>query len=200
MNILSFMRTRDLSKLEAIQRAALLLIRRDGLPHVSMKKIADEAGVSPATLYIHYRDKEDMLGSLYLQGKDILDQRMFATVDEGSTIEAQVKALLRGYAFAQMEERDWVNLIRTIGQNPSLVAAEVHRRARESDFAQHIERLFNDAVRSRLLRDIELELAAALTLGAVEYLCDSLLREERPLTEGLANELVDGAWNAIRAQ
>jgi TetR/AcrR family transcriptional regulator, multidrug resistance operon repressor len=59
------MRTRDESKELAIRQKALEMIVRDGIEGFSMQKLAKAVGVSPATSYIYYKNKEDLIISLY---------------------------------------------------------------------------------------------------------------------------------------
>lgn len=59
------MRSRDPKKERAIRDKALDLIVRDGLDGFSMQKLAKAAGVSPATIYIYFRDRDDLIMSLY---------------------------------------------------------------------------------------------------------------------------------------
>lgn len=59
------MRTRDENKEAAIREKALEMIVTDGFDGLSMQKLAKAAGVSPATIYIYYKNREDLLNSLY---------------------------------------------------------------------------------------------------------------------------------------
>ncbi|MFV2195036.1 TetR/AcrR family transcriptional regulator [Nocardiopsis sp. LOL_012] len=56
-------RTPILSK-PAIRAAALALIDREGLEWLSMRKLAQELDVQAASLYSHYRTKEELLGEV----------------------------------------------------------------------------------------------------------------------------------------
>lgn len=58
------MRYRDEHKELLVKEKAIELIVKEGLDGFSMQKLAKEAGVSPATLYIYYKDKEDLLVQL----------------------------------------------------------------------------------------------------------------------------------------
>lgn len=69
------MRTRDENKALAIREKAISLIVERGFDGLSMQKLADLAGVSPATIYIFYKNREDLLNCLF---RDV--QEMFATV------------------------------------------------------------------------------------------------------------------------
>ena len=59
------MRTRDLDKQLRIKKAMVSLILKEGIDGLSMSKIAAEAGVSPATIYVYYDSKEDMLAEVF---------------------------------------------------------------------------------------------------------------------------------------
>ncbi|MBO9563610.1 MAG: TetR/AcrR family transcriptional regulator [Niastella sp.] len=71
MNVHSFifvlsMRTRDTDKEGLVRRKAIEMIVKEGLDGFSMQKLAKAANISPATLYIYYKDREDLLISVSL--------------------------------------------------------------------------------------------------------------------------------------
>lgn len=57
----SRMRQRDENKILTITEKAIEMIADDGLENFGINKLARAAGVSPATIYIYYKDKEDLL-------------------------------------------------------------------------------------------------------------------------------------------
>src|SRR5438874_1756528 len=64
MNIHLFclsMRARDEYKEKSIREKALRMIVREGIEGFSMQKLAKAANVSPGTLYIYFKDKEDLI-------------------------------------------------------------------------------------------------------------------------------------------
>ena len=76
------MRRKDDSKREAIANAAIELITTNGFADTSMSKIAKAANVSPATIYVYFENKEDMLNQLYLMVKRELSEAMLAGYDD----------------------------------------------------------------------------------------------------------------------
>lgn len=60
------MRILDQTKKDSVRDTALQMIVDEGFKGMSMQKLARAAGVSPATLYIYYKDRQDMLNQLYL--------------------------------------------------------------------------------------------------------------------------------------
>lgn len=90
------MRPRDENKLRAIKSKAVEMIAREGLEGFSINKLAKAAGVSPATLYIYFRDKEDLITSI--------------SVEEGKKMtEATLKDFDPGMPFADGLWLQWKN-------------------------------------------------------------------------------------------
>lgn len=58
------MRTRDIDKEALVKEKAIELIVTEGLDGFSMQKLARAANISPATIYIYYKDREDLLINL----------------------------------------------------------------------------------------------------------------------------------------
>lgn len=59
------MRVRDPGKEKAIRDKAIAMVVESGFDGLSMQKLAAAAGVSPATIYIYFRDRDDLLLRLF---------------------------------------------------------------------------------------------------------------------------------------
>ena len=55
------MRTRDSEKEELVIKEAIKMLVADGFDGFSMNRLAKNCGISVATLYIYYKDKDDMV-------------------------------------------------------------------------------------------------------------------------------------------
>ena len=66
------MRIKDESKQQRIKEAMVRLILREGIDGTSVSKIAREAGVSPATIYVYYDSKEEMLAEVFRRTAQML--------------------------------------------------------------------------------------------------------------------------------
>jgi AcrR family transcriptional regulator len=68
------MRIRDENKERIIREKALKMMVKEGLDGFSMQKLAKAADVSPATIYIYFKDKEDLIAQLCRDaGKKMMD-------------------------------------------------------------------------------------------------------------------------------
>ena len=114
------MRTKDFDKQNRIKEAMIRLILRDGIDGTSMSKIAKEAGVSPATIYVYYESKEDMLSEVFREyarkSYDYLMERIHPTMDAGELIEAIVKSC---YHFS-VEHKEVFSFVEQCSRCPTL--------------------------------------------------------------------------------
>jgi len=87
------MRHKDDSKRVAISNAAIELITTIGFADTSMSKIAKAANVSPATIYVYFENKEDLLNQLYLMVKREASEKMLAGYDDSLAVEEGFKLI-----------------------------------------------------------------------------------------------------------
>lgn len=90
------MRTRDVNKESAIQEKAIEMIVKQGLDGFSMQKLAKAANVSPATLYIYYKDRDDLISQI-------------ASKISVRLMETSLKGLHPKMSFADGLELQWKN-------------------------------------------------------------------------------------------
>ncbi|MEM7348388.1 MAG: TetR/AcrR family transcriptional regulator, partial [Chloroflexota bacterium] len=81
------MRHKDDSKRIAISNAAIELITTIGFADTSMSKIAKAAKVSPATIYVYFENKEDLLNQIFLMVKREYSDAIQAGFDDSLSIE-----------------------------------------------------------------------------------------------------------------
>lgn len=71
------MRTRNEDKVQLVKQKAMEMLVADGLEGFSMNKLAKACGISVATLYIYYKDKDDLITQIGLEeGKRMADITM----------------------------------------------------------------------------------------------------------------------------
>ena len=99
------MRTRDDSKEKAIRQQAFKMIVKDGFEGFSMQKLARAAKVSPGTLYIYFKHKEDLILQLCREeGKRMTD--------------ATLKGFDPTMPFSEGLKVQWINRARYCLKNP----------------------------------------------------------------------------------
>jgi len=80
-------RVKDEHKQQAIIEATVELVNEIGFASSSVSKIAHRASVSPATIYIYYKNKDDLLVSTYVTIKTCLGEALMAKFDRSLPIQ-----------------------------------------------------------------------------------------------------------------
>jgi AcrR family transcriptional regulator len=123
------MRTRDTDKETIVRDQTIEMIVREGLDGFSMQKLAKAAKISPATLYIYYKDREDLLVKVAL-----------TVVDEMLAIS--LKDFHPDLPFAEGMELQWRNRMAYFLQYP--VEMEFMEQVRYSPLYAKVHEIVGD--------------------------------------------------------
>ncbi|WP_205512709.1 TetR/AcrR family transcriptional regulator [Longitalea arenae] len=99
------MRTRDVNKENSIREKAIEMIVKEGLDGFSMQKLAKAAAVSPATLYIYYKDRDDLITQI-------------ATEISNRLMESSLKGMHPKMSFADGMALQWKNRMEFFFKHP----------------------------------------------------------------------------------
>jgi AcrR family transcriptional regulator len=91
------LRKKDDKKIEAIKKTVIKLIRDYGFHGISMAKIAKEAGVSPATIYIYYENKSIMIHEIYHELRMERHNSIHKNITSEMNAKEALKTIFRSY-------------------------------------------------------------------------------------------------------
>jgi TetR/AcrR family transcriptional regulator, multidrug resistance operon repressor len=109
------LRTRDAKKEQVIRAKALEMIVKTGLDGFSMPKLARAAKVSPATLYIYFKHRDDLIFQIYREQMDRMAAETLAGFDPDSTFAEGLRVQWKNrarYALAHPLESQFLEQIR----------------------------------------------------------------------------------------
>jgi len=124
------MRTRNEDKVQMVKQKAMEMIVSTGLEGFSVNKLARACGISVATLYIYYKDKEDLITKV--------------AIEEGQKMsDMTLKDLDPDLPFAEGLRIQWRNRSKYMKENP--VAMHFFEQLRSSTFqAKALKYMTND--------------------------------------------------------
>jgi len=131
------MRTRDIGKEQLVKEKAIEMIVRDGLESFSVNKLAKACNISVATLYIYYKDKDDLIIKIGIEEV----HRMSARMAKGLDPEA---------SFAVGLKQQWKNRVKQMTENPT--PQLFFEQLRNSSYQGKIIGSFEDAFKDTLGR------------------------------------------------
>jgi len=114
------MRKRDDEKAKSIKDAVMKLILQEGFHGTSISKIAKEAGVSPATVYIYFDNKEIMLQDIYLEYSEEIFNCVLSKTQQEMNGEQLIEVIVMSYYNYILENERIFNFVDQFSSCPSL--------------------------------------------------------------------------------
>jgi len=142
------MRKKDVGKEKSIKEAVVKLILEQGFHGTSISKIAKEAGVSPATVYVYYENKEIMLRDIYIEySEKILDYLLSRICEEMDGPEL-IEILTRGYYTYIQEHGEIFHFVDQFSNCPALAS-----QCSQQKSINNLNLLLEDMKKKRIIKN-----------------------------------------------
>ncbi len=192
---LRVMRTKDDEKKEALFEATVKLVNEIGFASSSVSKIAKEANVSPATIYVYYKNKEDLLVSTYIEIKLNLSKAILFDFND----KLPIRDILRNV---------WFNMFEYISNNLEYYKfAEQFSNSPYSSLVnkQEVEQYFDplinvlqSGIEQKIIKNVNLDILGAFMFYPITVLANSRLCQDFELNEENIEIAFTLAWDAIK--
>ncbi len=97
------MRTRDSQKEELVKQKAIEMIVKDGFEGFSVNKLARACGISVATLYIYYKDKDDLIVKIAMEEASRMSAAVLQSFDPEVSFEEGLRQQWRNRSKHMLE-------------------------------------------------------------------------------------------------
>jgi AcrR family transcriptional regulator len=161
------MRPKDLSKEDAIREKALDMIARCGLDGLSMQKLAKAAGVSPATIYIYFKDREDLIIQLCRAEWKRMSGMMMQGFDPEMDFEEGLRVQWKNRARFSIEHPQSLQFMEYIRHTPF---HEDLQRAMDNPFKDAMKIFVTKAIRNKQMITMPVEVYWSLAYSPLYQL------------------------------
>jgi Transcriptional regulator len=178
---------------------AARLFREQGYGSVSLRKIAEAAGIKAGSIYYHFGSKDEIVAGVLDAGIQVVHESMRQAVSalpEGSGAEAILRAAIGAHLRALLDVSDYSSAnVRIFGQVPQSVRdANLHtRRAYEAEWDNLLSRLQADGA---LKSDVDIRRLRLMLIGALNATLE-WFDPHRGSAEALSRTYADVFLNGI---
>mgnify|MGYP002401225946 CR=1 FL=1 len=190
------MRNLDLEKRKAVCKSAVRLINQLGFDGVSIAKIAKEAHVSPATIYIYFENKEDMLKQLYLELKQDMASFILKDFKPGPDHKANFKHLFYQHWFFFYQHPDSFAFIEQFANSPLLTGSCAEMGGR---FYQPIMAIIHQAQQAGAIKPISQALYNALVFAPLLQLAKLHASGRQNILPQELEQVFEIIWAGLKA-
>ncbi|MFX1285062.1 MAG: TetR/AcrR family transcriptional regulator [Promethearchaeota archaeon] len=188
------MRPKDQTKYNAIIKASLDLVKELGFTGISISKIAKQANISPATIYIHFRNKEDLFTKLYTKIRTDMSTRALQVINEKMDVEQIFKSIWNNSFSYYLNHPDYVIYRVKFEQTPMM------ENINHEDFELHnyVKSLFQRGIKEQIIKDLPIPLLTSFAFLPIITLLNFHFEGVINMDEKYITEACEIAWNAIK--
>jgi AcrR family transcriptional regulator len=189
------MRSQDENKKEAIFDATVKLVNEVGFAAASVAKIAKEANVSPATIYIYHKNKEDLLISIYVDIKKKKSSASMKGFDESSPFKESFRNVWNNSFKFISENRDCIQYTEQFTNSPY---NDLVDDTQSAEIFQPFRTALESAAKKRIIKEVDFDILAAFILHPITILSSPRTNSNFKMTRKRIETAFEMAWNAVR--
>jgi AcrR family transcriptional regulator len=189
------MRIKDENKQDSIIKATIKLVNQIGFASSSVSKIAKEANVSPATIYIYYKNKEDLLASTYIEIKQKLSSALLKNYDDTKPFRDVLKTFwFNGFDFVS-QYRDYYQYAEQFSNSP--FSALVNKEDVEKHF-EPLLKVLQKGIEQKIIKDVSFDILSAFIFYPMMTLSNPKQCSSFKLNKENIEQAFTLAWDAIK--
>ena len=188
------MRVKDDEKVNKIYRAAIKIVNRDGFEGSSMAKIATEADVAPATIYLYFDNKEDMIKKLFVHLKSRMGGSYHNNINEFTPSKGTYRTMwLNHYQFITDNIEEF-NFLENFSNCPLFNKIENEQKL---DYCSSIESFFEQSKNIGLIQNLTNDLLYSLLFSPINYMVKKSASTNNQLDTNVLIDTFEASWRAI---
>ena len=183
-------------RVQSIRDAAMRVIARKGMAAATMQEIADEAGVAKGTIYLYFRDRDDVVEKAFENAMSDLHKRVDEALEAPGTFEQKLRAVLSAQIGFFQTNREFFRLYISL-RYPEGNAQQQRRQKRhcQPQYKSRVERiaamLQEGMDRGEVRKMDPMRLALFIIEGSSAVIIERVL-DEAPPPEEADIELIAG--------
>jgi AcrR family transcriptional regulator len=186
---------KSIAKRTALLKGTLSLVNNGGIQGASMAKVAKIAGVSPATIYLYFECKQDLVSQLYLTVKASFAEAAFSDYDREQSLEISFKKIWFNMVYYKMTHQEEASFLSQCDNTPII---EEKTRQDGLQFLMPLFDLWLKGKKEGILKDISPYLMYAYSIYPMAFLMNMKNRGLYPLDEKTLQESYQAAWDSIK--
>ena len=132
-------------RIQSIQEATMRVISRKGMAAATVQEIADEAGVAKGTIYLYFRDRDELIEKTFEGAMSLLIARIDAVLEQDVPFEQKIRGVMAAKIAFFRENREFFRLYLTLRipegppQRRRKQTCHPQYRARAENLAAHLK-------------------------------------------------------------
>ena len=185
---------KSIDKRNALIKATIELVNNNGFHATPMSKIAKIANVSPATIYLYFENKQDLVNKTYIEVKAVYTAYAFTTYETNASVEVGFETIWKRIAEFKLNESEYAMFLAQCDNTPMI--DESSRQEGIKHFQPLLD-LMERGKKEGIIKPISDYLLYAYAINPLSFLIMSQQRGAFQLNEKHIEEAYQSAWDSI---
>jgi len=182
-------------KRSSLLQATLSLVNNSGFHDAPMSKIAKLAGVSPATIYIYFTNKQDLVNQLYLEIKRNFSTYAFKNHNKELSVEDGFELIWYNIAQFKLDQVEEANFLSACDNTP-IIDEQVRNEGIEQ--LKPLISLWERGIKEKVLKDLSPYTMYAFTIYPLAFLLQCHQKNQCEFNSEKINNAYKAAWDSIK--
>jgi len=188
------MRLKNEDKVTRIYKAAMLVINREGFEGSCMSKIAKEADISAATIYLYFENKEDMLNKLYVHLKSKMGHSYFRDGTDLTPSKGTFRTIWLNHYQYIIDNIEEYNFLENFSNCPLINHVD---KENTLDYCPVFETLLEQSKKTGLLQPMNNDMIYSLLFAPVSYLVKKSRTYGTTISANEFMQIFEASWRAV---
>lgn len=190
-------------RIQSIQEATMRVISRKGMAAATMQEIAEEAGVAKGTIYLYFRDRDELVEKTFESAMAELAEQVDQALDQPMAIETKIRAVMTAQLAFFSRNREFFRLYISL-RMPEGTPERQRRQKRtcQPQYRQRAQKLataLEEAMERGEIRRVDsYRLALFIVEGSTAVILERLTEESSPLEEADVEFIVSLILDGVR--
>ena len=194
MNIRSF-KQKNMTKREQVLETTLDLITDFGFHATPMALIIKKSNVAAGTIYHHFKNKEDLIDTLYSELKAEMGKAIVQGINEEMIYKEKFLKIWKNLFSFYLSNPKKFEFLENYAHSPFIrkeikeISKSYYRPA--TDFIE-------SGVKFGILRDLPVDISMNLIFGNISTFVRMILHEEITLNDILLEQIIQSSWDSVK--
>ena len=182
-------------KRNALVEATINLVNNNGFHATPMSKIAKMANVSPATIYLYFENKQDLINQVYIEVKAAFSTFAFKDYNESLPVEKGFEIVWKSIAEFKLNEIEQAMFLSQCDNTPMIDEAS---RQEGLKHLQPLLYLWERGQKEGIIKAYSPYLLYAYSIYPLAFLMTMQQRDIFKLNPAHLQDAYQAAWNSIK--
>ena len=186
---------KSIEKRNALVKATINLVNNNGFHATPMSKIAKMANVSPATIYLYFENKQDLVNKVYLEVKSAYTAYAFKNYSNDISVVKGFETIWKRIADFKLKEVEEAMFLAQCDNTPIIDEAS---RQEGLKHLQPLLDLWERGKKEGIIKPFSPYLLYAYSINPLSFLMVMQQRGVFQLNQDHLEDAFQAAWNSIK--